>query len=256
MEKRTEYIDRRPISFLDLLVSRSPMPEKFFWARLAYQLTVIVTQACNMQCTYCYDKSRNEKEIVKSELSSEEIIKIIQEARSVGVRQIKLTGGEVFVKRGIKKILEACQGIALYLCTNGKLLGEWIPFLSRMNFEQLHIHTSLDGLDSHLKYSVNGISHEKLLEKMRMAKEVIKGVHTSVNTVLNKDNIAELSAMYSQLVAADIDKWTVSMPYIVSEIVRNNHPFPAFDDFASASAELLSVHFGVKEGSYAIYGFK
>lgn len=247
MKKQCEYIDKRPISFLDIIAARAKGLEKYYWSRLAYQVTFIVTQMCNMRCTYCYDKSRVDRERCKKELSSEEIIKIIQEVRSLGIKQIKITGGEALLKPGIEKILSACEGVALYLCTNGTRLEDYFPALSGINFEKLHIHSSLDGLDSHVRYAKNGTTAKQLLDVMKKAKYLIRGVHVGLNTVINHENIYEFCDMYDAITNAGIDKWTISMPYIVSEVVRNNHPFPEFEVLAKAVAKLLEKHFALRE---------
>ncbi|MDP1706530.1 MAG: radical SAM protein [bacterium] len=243
MKKKIEYADERPISFLDILAANSKGPERFYWARLAYQLTIIVTQACNMHCTYCYDKSRVDRELERHELSAEEIVSIIRDARSFGVRQIKLTGGEVLLKRGIDQILKACEGAALYLCTNGCFLDSHIAFLKELSFARLHIHTSIDGLASHQKYAKDGITADELLAVMRRAKKAMPEAHFSFNTVINVDNVQELEAMHLHLANDLADKWTISTPYVVSEVVRNNHPFPDFEETAIAVARLLQTHF-------------
>ncbi|MFA6047803.1 MAG: radical SAM protein [Parcubacteria group bacterium] len=247
MKKQREYIDRRPVSFLDIVAARAKGVDKYYWSRLAYQVTFIVTQICNMRCTYCYDKSRVERERDKKELSSEEIIRIIQEVRSLGIKQIKITGGEALLKPGIEDILNACKGVALYLCTNGTLLEDYIPVLSGVDFEKLHIHSSLDGLDSHVRYAKNGTTAKQLLGAMKKAKDCISGVHIGLNTVINHENIHEFCGMYDAITETGIDKWTISIPYIVSEVVRNNHPFPEFEALAKAVALLLEKHFALGE---------
>jgi radical SAM protein with 4Fe4S-binding SPASM domain len=243
-----EYIDSRPVSFLDIIAEQATVPQKYYWARLAYQVTLIVTQSCNMRCTYCYDKSRIEKtNLKKTELTSIDFVKIIEEARSIGIRQIKITGGEPFLKKGIEDILSACAGINLYLCTNGTFLKEKMPLLASIPFEKLHIHSSLDGMESHVKYARNGTTALQLLTVMKEIKQCIPNVHIGVNTVINKENIYEFLQMYDALVEAGIDKWTISIPYIVTEVVRCNHPFPDFDELATTVSSLLKKHFNTGE---------
>lgn len=247
MKKQHEYIDNRPVSFLDIIATRAKGVDKYYWSRLAYQVTFIVTKMCNMHCTYCYDKSRVDRELDRKEMSSEEIIKLIQEVRSLGIKQIKITGGEALLKPGIDKILNACKGVALYLCTNGTHLEDYVPVLSGIDFEKLHIHSSLDGLDSHVRYAKNGTTAKQLLGAMKKAKDYISSIHIGLNTVINHENIYEFRDMYDAITEAGIDKWTISMPYIVSEVVRNSHPFPEFEALAIAVALLLEKHFALGE---------
>lgn len=247
MKKQLEYADKRPTSFLDIVATRAKGADKYYWSRLAYQVTFIVTQVCNMRCVYCYDKSRVEKGLGRKELSSEEIVRIIQDVRSFGVNQIMITGGEPLLKPGIEDILNACNGVALYLCTNGTHLENYFSVLSKIGFEKLHIHSSLDGLDSHVRYAKNGTTAKQLLDTMKRAKDHIQNIHIGLNTVINQENIHEFGDMYNSIIEAGIDKWTISMPYIVSEVVRNKHPFPEFEALAKAVALLLKKHFALGE---------
>ncbi len=247
MKKQLESVDERPTSFLDIIATRAKGRDKYYWSRLAYQVTFIVTQVCNMRCVYCYDKSRVEKGQGRKELSSEDIVKIIRDVRSFGIKQIMITGGEPLLKLGIEDILNACNGVALYLCTNGTYLENYFSVLSEIGFEKLHIHSSLDGLDYHVKYVKNGTTAKQLLNTMKKAKDCIRNVHIGLNTVINHDNIHEFNDMYDSIIEAGIDKWTISMPYIVSEVVRNKHPFPEFEALANAVALLLEKHFTLGE---------
>ncbi|MBU2265400.1 radical SAM protein [Patescibacteria group bacterium] len=243
MKKNLEYTEQRPVSFLDIVAATATGAEKYYWNRLAYQLTLIVTQKCNMRCTYCYDKSRVEKEADRQELSSDDFVKIIQDARSLGVKQINFTGGEALLKVGIEKMLVACSGASLNLCTNGTVLEERLPDLAGIAFEKLHIHSSLDGLDSHVRYAKNGTTANQLLGIMRKTKEKIPDVYISLNTVINRENIYEFRDMHDAIVDSGVDKWTISTPYVVSEVVRNNHPFPEFEELAKEVEKLLKKHF-------------
>src|SRR5579862_1117001 len=81
-------------------------------------------------------------------LSYEEIVEIVRAAASVGVRSIRLTGGEPLVRRDLAHLVEAIarvDGIGdIALSTNGLLLEEQLPDLVRAGLTRVNV--SLDTL--------------------------------------------------------------------------------------------------------------
>jgi cyclic pyranopterin phosphate synthase len=112
-------------------------------------LRVSVTDKCNLRCVYCMPEaglpwlSRNEL------LSYEEIVDIVRAAASVGVRTIRLTGGEPLVRRDLHRLvagINAVPGIDdIALSTNAMLLEEQIESLVAAGLRRVNI--SLDTLD-------------------------------------------------------------------------------------------------------------
>ena len=111
-------------------------------------LRLSVTDLCNYRCRYCMPAEgvckRNHWEI----LSVEECAEIAGAAVRLGVKKIRLTGGEPLVRRGIVEIcrqLRAIPGLEeLCLTTNGSLLPELAKPLWEAGVDRLNI--SLDTL--------------------------------------------------------------------------------------------------------------
>jgi cyclic pyranopterin phosphate synthase len=111
-------------------------------------LRISVTDRCNLRCTYCMPEA-GLPWIPKPEiLSFEEIEQIVRAAASVGVRSIRLTGGEPLVRRGLARLvgrLSAIDGIEdVALSTNGLLLAEQAGPLAEAGLRRVNV--SLDTL--------------------------------------------------------------------------------------------------------------
>ena len=111
-------------------------------------LRISVTDRCNLRCVYCMPEA-GLPWIEKSHiLSYEEIAHVVRAAASIGVRSIRLTGGEPLVRRDLQRLvamLAAIPGIDdIALSTNGLLLAEQAVALRDAGLRRVNI--SLDTL--------------------------------------------------------------------------------------------------------------
>ena len=118
------------------------------YGRTIDYLRLSVTDLCNYRCRYCMPAEGVEKGPHGSILTVEELVVIGEAAVKLGVRKIRLTGGEPLVRRGI---LDICRGLRaipelkeLCLTTNGSLLPELAQPLREAGVDRLNI--SLDTL--------------------------------------------------------------------------------------------------------------
>lgn len=125
--------------------------------RIIDYLRISVTDRCNLRCKYCMPdgiKCLPMPEI----LTYEEICTVVETAAELGIRHIKLTGGEPLVRRGlislIKKLKEI-QGIeAVTMTTNGILLEKGLPELTEAGLDAVNI--SLDTMDREKYEEITG----------------------------------------------------------------------------------------------------
>ena len=112
-------------------------------------LRISLTDKCNLRCRYCMPEEgvciRQHREM----MSEDEIVTAVEAAASLGIRKIRLTGGEPLVK---KNILSICRRIAavdgireVCLTTNGILLPELAKPLKEAGVSRVNL--SLDTLD-------------------------------------------------------------------------------------------------------------
>lgn len=136
-------------------------------------LRVSVTDRCNFRCVYCMPKDvfdSSYKFLPKSELLSyEEILSVVRAAATLGVRKIRLTGGEPLVRRDLEVLVEqirAVPGITdLSMTTNASLLTP-ARATSLRNAGLQRINVSLDAMDDDTFKRVNdvGVPVQKVLD--------------------------------------------------------------------------------------------
>jgi cyclic pyranopterin phosphate synthase len=130
--------------------------------RPIHDLRIAVTDRCNYRCTYCmpvevygerYHFLPREKV-----LSYEEIARVTRIFASLGVRKVRVTGGEPLVRQDIEALIEQLAKIALIedltLTTNGFLLPEHAAGLKAAGLRRITI--SLDSLDPAVYGAMNG----------------------------------------------------------------------------------------------------
>ena len=116
-------------------------------------LRVSITDRCNLRCRYCMPDGI-EWLPMEEILSLEEVTEACRQAAALGIRKIKVTGGEPLVRRGCTDLigmLSALPGIEqVTLTTNGILLASCADELCRQGLHAVNI--SLDTLDP-VKYA-------------------------------------------------------------------------------------------------------
>lgn len=112
-------------------------------------LRISVTERCNLRCRYCMPVDGVCKKTHDEMLTYEEILKVSRVAAKLGVKKIRLTGGEPLVKKDIVKLaadIKKINGIEeLCITTNGVLLNDYAEDLKNAGVDRINI--SLDTLD-------------------------------------------------------------------------------------------------------------
>ncbi len=127
-------------------LTREPLADTF--NRPITYLRVSVTDKCNLRCVYCMPESGLPWLAREDLLRYEEIVEIVRAAAQVGVRTIRLTGGEPLVRRDLDRLvagINAIDGIDdIALSTNAVLLEEQLDALVVAGLRRVNI--SLDTL--------------------------------------------------------------------------------------------------------------
>jgi GTP 3',8-cyclase len=117
--------------------------------RVINYLRISVTDRCNYRCTYCMPEDGVSHVDRADILSFEEIVALVGCFARLGVRRLRLTGGEPTVRRDLVtlvRLLRTIGGIEdLALSTNGHLLAELAAPLRAAGVDRLNI--SVDSLD-------------------------------------------------------------------------------------------------------------
>ncbi|MDT8900535.1 GTP 3',8-cyclase MoaA [Anaeroselena agilis] len=117
--------------------------------RAIHYLRVSVTDRCNFRCAYCMPP-RGVKWLPRAEiLTYEELLRLIAVFSREGIRNVRLTGGEPLVRKGIVGFVAAVKGLGmiedLSLTTNGSLLPQYAVALKAAGLDRVNI--SLDTVD-------------------------------------------------------------------------------------------------------------
>lgn len=111
-------------------------------------LRLSVTDRCNLRCVYCMPPAGVEWQPHQDILRYEEIVRVARVAASLGLRKVRLTGGEPLVRRGLVDLvadIAAIPGIVdLAMTTNAVRLAEFAPALAAAGLRRVNI--SLDSL--------------------------------------------------------------------------------------------------------------
>lgn len=132
--------------------------------RQLVDLRISVTDRCNFRCVYCMPKEffGREYEFLRREelLSFEEITRLVRMFSSLGVKKVRITGGEPLIRRDIEELIAALaeiQGIELTLTTNGALLAEKATLLKEAGLGRITV--SLDALDDETFKTMNDVDY-------------------------------------------------------------------------------------------------
>jgi len=152
-------------------------------------LRVSVTDRCNLRCFYCM--ADDPDFLPRSDiLGIEELERLCQVFIRLGVRKIRLTGGEPLVRRGIMDLLrplgkEIAAGRLRELCltTNGTQLARFAPELAEAGVKRVNV--SLDSLDADIfRRITRGGDLTQVLNGLAVAREA--GLTVKINTVALK----------------------------------------------------------------------
>ena len=120
--------------------------------RMLRDLRISITDRCNFRCTYCMPKTvfgRDYPFLPRAEiLSFDEIVRLARVFHQLGVRKLRLTGGEPLLRRNVEHLIEMLAKIPdmeLTLTTNGSLLARKAQALKAAGLHRVTV--SLDALD-------------------------------------------------------------------------------------------------------------
>jgi len=123
-------------------------------------LRISVTDRCNFRCVYCMPREVFDKDfrfVPHAEiLSFEEIARLARVFAGLGVKKIRLTGGEPLVRRDLPRLvalLAQIPGLDLTLTTNGALLARQAAALAQAGLKRVTV--SLDSLDEATFRAIN-----------------------------------------------------------------------------------------------------
>lgn len=172
------------------------------FGRVARSLRVSVTDRCNLRCLYCMPAGQIDWFPRESLLTFEEIHRVVEVLATVGVREVRLTGGEPLMRRDLPVLVRKLAAIEriedLSITTNGLLLASMAKPLLEAGIMRFNVH--IDSLE-----------------------------RTSFETISRRDALADVIEGLEELVRLGVSPIKVNVV-----IVRgvNDHEIPRFAEMA------------------------
>ena len=166
-------------------------------------LRISVTDRCNFRCKYCMPKETYEehKFLPRSGiLTFEEITQIVDSLSPIGLKKVRLTGGEPLLRRNITELITMLRNghseLDIALTTNGVLLAKMANALADSGLNRVTI--SLDSLNENQYKELADVENSATPESVIQAIEIAQaaGLTCKVNTVVqagvNEDQVVPL----------------------------------------------------------------
>ncbi|TDX01235.1 GTP 3',8-cyclase MoaA [Dinghuibacter silviterrae] len=166
-------------------------------------LRISLTDNCNLRCFYCMPEEEYAFTPPSRLMQPDEILGLARVFTDMGVRKIRLTGGEPLVRKDAAEIIEALATlpVQLTMTTNGTRLHHFTDVLDRAGVRALNV--SLDTLrEDRFRLITRRDQFSTVMGNIRLLLD--RGIQVKVNAVIMKDlNDAELN---------DFVAWTRDTP--------------------------------------------
>jgi cyclic pyranopterin phosphate synthase len=135
------------------------------FGRVATDLRVSVTDRCNFRCRYCMPAEGLEWLDRSAILTFEEIVRTVGVLVSLGIREVKITGGEPLARRGVPDLVAQLRALEptldISMTTNGYLLADAAPHLRAAGLDRVTV-----SCDSLLRHRFAEITRRDALEQV------------------------------------------------------------------------------------------
>ncbi len=176
-----------------------------------------ITLACCFSCKYCGSAGGKARE---NELNTEECLRVADELGALGCRSLSLIGGEVFLRKDWKRIIEQLNrnNISVNIITNGYLFTpELISDLKKLQIASVSV--SLDSVkEIHDKYRQQG-SFDRAVKAI--SDLCSAGIPVSVISTLNEENASHLEDFYRVLQDYPIFAWQLQACVPMGHAAKN-----------------------------------
>lgn len=171
------------------------------YGRKIEYVRISVTDRCNFRCIYCMPGGNILWQPKDEILTDAEIIRIASAFARLGIKRIKITGGEPLLRPGIEKLIGNIKKISgietVTLTTNGVLLGQKLEALCAVGLDGVNI--SLDAVTPHTFERLTGCGGKAQLDAILTAIDralSANGLMVKINCVPMKNiNEADCAAL-------------------------------------------------------------
>lgn len=156
-----------------------------------FQVQFTVTNRCNLRCSYCYADYPNRSH---NDLSTKDILRILDELAEIGTKRINLVGGEPLLRNDIGQIIQHIKNknIECAMTTNGYFVARKLDDVRKLDL----LCVSLDGNKESNDANRGKGSYEKALEAIKIAKA--NRIPLQVATVITKNNLNSIDYLLEE----------------------------------------------------------
>lgn len=148
-------------------------------------LRISLTERCNLRCTYCMPEEGIALRPRSEFMTKEEVIQIAKTFVNLGVKKIRLTGGEPLVRNDAHEIIKelAKLPISLAITTNGILVDKFLNTFISSNVNSINV-----SLDSLQKEKLNQITRRNYFDAIMSNIDLLirNNFHVKLNAVIIK----------------------------------------------------------------------
>lgn len=211
-----------------------------------------LTYRCPLQCPYC----SNPVEIAKyqNEISTEDWVRVMQQARKMGATQLGFSGGEPLVRRDLEELIQEARHLGYYtnLITSGVGMDE--DRVKRFKDAGLdHIQISFQASNEELNNFIGGT--KSFQHKKEMARVVKEYEYPMVlNIVIHRKNIDQIRDILEMTVELNADYVELaSTQYYGWSRINVDHLLPTREQLANAEKVAKEYQERMKGKSKIIY---
>ena len=155
-----------------------------------------ITWRCNLRCVHCYTDPWNTPDRVSQELTTAEVLRILDELQEAGCLSLTLTGGDPLARPDFREIYRAAaeRGFLLTVFTNGTLITEGTIDLWR-RYPPEKVEVTLNGITASVYEAVTAVagSYTYVMRGIRLVHEA--GIPLVVKANAMTLNVGELLAI-------------------------------------------------------------
>ncbi|MBI2966593.1 MAG: GTP 3',8-cyclase MoaA [Bacteroidetes bacterium] len=226
------------------------------FGRIHDYLRISVTQSCNFRCAYCIPNTNPCPPPAGNSMSAAEIYEISKTFCALGIKKIRLTGGEPLLRKDFPELLDKLGALPVQLAvtTNGVLMDRFIDCFLKANL--LSVNVSLDSLKPERFFEITGENFfNKVLSNIHLL--LHHGFHVKVNTVLmsnmNKDEISDFIDLtldypvhvrfieYMPFAGNNWDYWKVVGLNEILESIKRKYKVVKLDEPKNSTAKKFQV---------------
>lgn len=230
-------------------------------------LRISVTDRCNFRCTFCMPADQEYDFLPQTEiLTFEETTRVAKIFLDLGVRKLRVTGGEPLIRKEVEKLISQIAALPghsdLALTTNGYLLGAKAKALKDAGLERITV--SFHAMETKVFQEISGrkVDQHRVLQGIERAREVgltpIK-VNVTVIKGVNDDQIVDLARFFKDkghtlrfieyMDVGTVNNWNPDRVFSAKDIVETIHRELPLEGIGRERPEDVALRYRYRDGS-------